>query len=181
MVAEKLWFSHSVEGLFVRGLGPRLTPALRAKVLAQGIDLDRLKPGYPIEDIVAVCRALLPSLWPTLSEAEGFQLLGNALLQGYSQTLLGTAMVQMMKLIGPRRSLERMQKNFRTGGNYIETRFTALGPTSVELWLSDVTGVPTFWAGMVEEGARMTGTKNIRVVVHAESPPSATLRVDWDA
>ena len=64
MTTEKLWFSQAIEGLFIRGLGARLTPDVRAKISAEGIDLGKLQPAYPIEQIHRAARAVLPTLWP---------------------------------------------------------------------------------------------------------------------
>lgn len=182
MTPEKLWFSQAVEGLFLRGPGARLTADVRAKIAAEGIELARLQPAYPAEQVARAARAVLPVLWPGQSEDEAFRQLGVSFVQGYSETLVGGAMVQMMKLIGTRRTLERMQKNFRTGGNYLETRFTALGASSVELWLNDVSGMAGLYRGMIEEGGRMVGTKKLVVVATQEAaPPACLYRVDWEA
>lgn len=180
MAQDKLWFSHSIEGLFARGLGARDKPELEAKLRAAGIDLNKLEPAYPVTKVIAAARTVLPMVWPHLSEAEQHRQLGVAFMTGYAQTFLGSAMVQVMKLIGPRRTLERMQKNLRTGGNYIETRFKAVGATEVELWLSDTSGIPGMYVGIVEEGGRMVGAKNIRVQLEEEKPPECVLRVTWD-
>ena len=176
---QRLWFSNSVEGLLVRGIGTRLTPALREKVRDEGINLERLEPAYPVERFVAACRAVIPTLYPDKTEAEAFYELGCSFLRGYSETLLGAAMVRMMKLIGPRRTLERMTKNFRTGGNYLDTRFVALTRSSVELWISDVTEMPDFYRGMIEEGARMISVKGLRVASMPSEPPSALFHIEW--
>jgi uncharacterized protein (TIGR02265 family) len=181
MAEQQLWFSHAIHALFVTGLGARLTPAVRARIESHGITLDKLAPAYPIKDAVAACRSILPLLYPRLDEQAGFRQLGVSFMQGYAESLVGRAMVQMMKLIGPRRTLERMQKNFRTGGNYLETRFKVLSPNSVELWISDVTEMPGFYAGMIEEGGRMIGTKNLRIVSTPDAGPAWTLTVTWDA
>ncbi|MFZ5446745.1 MAG: DUF2378 family protein [Myxococcota bacterium] len=181
MGTQRLWFTQAIEGLFIRGLGERLTPAVRAKILEAGIDLSRLEPAYPIEQVFRGARSVLPLLWPGVPEDEAFRQLGVAFMRGYAQTLVGGAMVQMMKLIGTRRTLERMQKNFRTGGNYLETRFTPLGPTSVELWINDVSGMPGLYTGIIEEGGHFVGTKNLRIVAQPDAPPAHLYRIDWDA
>jgi uncharacterized protein (TIGR02265 family) len=181
MAEQQLWFSHTIQALFVTGLGARLTPDVRQRVEAHGIALGKLAPAYPITQVVAACRAILPMLYPRLSESDGFRQLGVSFMQGYAESLVGRAMVQMMKLIGPRRTLERMQKNFRTGGNYLETRFKVLAANEVELWINDVTEMPGFYAGMIEEGGRMIGTKNLRIVSTPDVGPAWTLLVSWDA
>ncbi|MBL8910599.1 MAG: DUF2378 family protein [Archangium sp.] len=178
---EQLWFSHAIEALFVRGLGARLTPEVKDRIVNKhGINLDRMPPAYPIRQVVEACRSILPMLYPRLSEAEGFRQLGVSFMQGYVETLVGKAMVAVLKVIGPRRTLERMQKNFRTGGNYLETRFKVLGPTTCELWINDCTGMPTFYAGMIEEGARMIGTRNLKTSLTPDTGPAWTMLVTWD-
>lgn len=180
-MSSKLWFSHTIEGLFLRGLGARLTPPLRERVKAAGIDLGRLEPAYPVQTLVAACRTILPDLYPGEPEHEAFRQLGVAFTQGYNETLVGGALIQIMKVIGPRRTLERMQRNFRTGGNYVETKFTALGATSVELWVNDVTGMAGLYQGMIEEGARLVGTKGLTCRPTLGADGSCTYRVDWTA
>src|SRR5688572_26154973 len=54
---------------------------------------------------------------------------------------------------GVTRSLQRMTNNLRTGANFIETRFVTLDERTHELWISDVSGVPGFYAGLIEAGA----------------------------
>src|SRR5688572_31217171 len=48
---------------------------------------------------------------------------------------------------GVTRSLQRMTNNLRTGANFIETKFTTLDERTHELWISDVSDVPGFYAG----------------------------------
>lgn len=178
---EQLWFSHAIEALFVRGLGARLTPEVKQRIAKHGVVLERMPPAYPIRQVVDACRAILPLLYPRLSEDEGFRQLGVSFMQGYAETLVGRAMVQMMKLIGPRRTLERMQKNFRTGGNYLETRFKVRSPNSVELWISDCTEMPGFYVGMIEEGGRMIGVKDLNIAMTPDAGPAWTMVVSWAA
>ena len=57
------------------------------------------------------------------------------------------------RLFGARRTLERLSHNLRSGANFIETRFSLTGPEAYELWLSDVSDVPGFYAGILSAGA----------------------------
>lgn len=176
----RLWFQQPIEGLFLRGLGPQMTPQAKAAVKACGIDLDRLEPGYPVEVVEQALKALTPLLAPDLSQADALRSFGRAFLRGYSETLLGGAMVAVMKAVGPRRTLERMQKNFRTGTNFIETKFTSTGPTSAELWFNDGGGVPEFFAGVVEQGGVFLATQGTTVVLKPDVPPAFRLDVSWE-
>lgn len=177
---ERLWFQQPIEGQFLRGLGEKLTPELRAVVKGCGIDLDRLQPGYPVEVMERTLKTLAPLVFPTLSTSEAMWEFGRAFLRGYSQTFLGGAMVGVMKAVGPRRTLERMQKNFRTGTNFIETRFTSTGPNSAELWFNDGAGTPEFFAGVVEQGASFVDSKGTKVVLHEDVSPAFRLTITWE-
>lgn len=178
-MSERLWFQQSVEGLFVRGLGKAMTPALEEQLRAAGIDLRRLQPAYPVEAMRRAIDATLAALYPDRSRAEGLAELGRVFMRGYGQTLIGGAMVQFMKVIGPRRSLERMQRNFRTGTNFIETKFTAIDERTVDLWFNDVSGMPELYAGILEEGGRATGTATVSVTMTPGPGEGFTYRVAW--
>lgn len=178
-MSEKLWFQQSIEGLFLRGVGQDMTPSLRAKLLALGIDLTALKPGYDAQVVSQAIRVTAAELFPTKPESEALREIGALFMRGYVQTLVGRAMVQLMKVVGPRRSLERMQRNFRTGSNYIETRFTSLGPGMAELWFNDVSGIADFYAGVMSAGGRMAAAGEVRVTVNPSEDASCRFVVEW--
>lgn len=181
-VTQRLWFTQTVEGLFIRGLGERLTPAAKEAVAKAGIDVSKkLEVAYPAEVVDAACRAVLPFVLPGVTEDEGFFELGRIFMRGYSSTLIGSAMVGVMKVIGARRSLERMTKNFRTGGNYIETKVTVHGPTSVELWFNDVGQMPGFYRGIIVGGGELIGVDSMRVQQRLLEPPTASFHVTWQS
>ena len=178
-MSEKLWFSQSLEGLFLRGVGDAMTPALRAQLLELGIDLTRLQPAYADEVVTKAIRLTAVALFGGKPEAEALRHVGALFMKGFAETLLGRAMVQFMKVIGPRRSLERMQRNFRTGGNYIETRFTSLGKGRAEVWFNDVSRIPDFYAGIIQRGGEFAGATDLRVAFAPQTDASCAFLVDW--
>lgn len=178
-VSEKLWFQHSIEGL-LRGLTGRVTPQLTARLLEVGIDAKKLLPGYGRDVVRDAVRAIAAEVFPSLPPEQAERETGKLFIQGYGRTLVGASMLQLMRIIGPRMTLERMQRNFRTGTNFVETRFTSLGARAAELWFNDHSGVPEFIAGIIEGGAAHTGAKGARVTISARDEVSCTLRVDWE-
>ena len=179
---EHLWFSQTIEAVFVKGLEGKLTPSIKTDFKKLGLDLDRkLDPAYPVTVVRKACQALMPVLYPSMSEEEAFHELGLSSMRGWSETLLGKALMQVLKLIGVRRSLLRMHTTMRSGNNYIETSSVVISGNCIELIFSDVSGMPTFYQGIIEEGARMAYAKNLRVTTGAGStPPGHTFRVEWD-
>lgn len=47
---ERVVFEQTIEGLFVRGLKDSVTPALKKRLLDNGLNLDKLQPGYTADD-----------------------------------------------------------------------------------------------------------------------------------
>lgn len=178
--SERLMFSQVIEAVFIKGLGDKITPSLRAEIKKAGIDLAKLQPAYPVEVMEKACKAVVPTLFPGMTEAEAFFQLGMVSMRGYSDTLLGKALIQILKLIGVRRSLLRMHTSMRGGNNFLDTSSTVLAGNSIELRFSDVHGMPSFYQGIIEEGGRMAHAKSIRVTTVEGQPPGHTFRVEWD-
>lgn len=180
MSAERLWFSTVVEAIFIKGQGPSLTAPMKAKLKEVGIDVDRLQPAYPVEVVKRACRVLIAERYANLREEEAFHELGVASLKGYTETLLGKAVLQILKVIGVRRSLLRMHTSMRSGNNYLETFSSVVSPNCVELKFSDVSDIPSFYQGILEEGGRLAHAKNLRITTALSAPPAHTFRIEWD-
>ena len=180
---EPLDFEHVFEGLFLRGLRSQLSDELKAALKAQGLDLSqRLRPAYPAPVLRGCIRAAAKLLYPEMPHGEGICQIGRAFFRGYVDTFIGRATLAVLRLIGPRRTLERMQRNFRTGNNYIETRFTTLAPQHVELWFNVTGDLALYCQGILEHGAELIGAKNTRVVQRPDVSGAGTLLdVQWDA
>lgn len=178
-VSEPVWLQHSIEGL-LRGLPGRMTPHLQGRLREVGVDVKALVSAYSRETVARAVGVIADELFPSLEPAARERETGKLFIRGYGRTLVGASMLQLMRIIGPRMTLERMQRNFRTGTNFIETRFTSLGPRAAELWFNDHSGVPEFYAGILEEGATHTGAKRATVTVIGRDERSCTVRVDWE-
>ncbi|MFZ5439923.1 MAG: DUF2378 family protein [Myxococcota bacterium] len=178
--SERLWFSTVIEAVFIKGLGAKMTPKLKAELRAAHIDLDRLQPAYPVESVKRVFKVVVTELYAGVDEAEALRQLGAQSMKGYGETLIGKALLQILKLIGVRRSLLRMHTSMRSGNNYLETFSNVVGPNCIELRFSDVTGMPSFYQGILEEGGRMAHARNLRVTTAVSEPPGHTFRVEWD-
>lgn len=175
---ERLWFDQAIEGLWLKAIADWITPSLRASLKTQGIDLDKpLLPGYPAQVVARCLKITATALFPGQDEDTALREVGRLFLLGYQQTLIGRAVIQVLRLIGPRRSLERMQTNFRSV-NYIKTRFTSLGPTSGELWINHVDEVPAYFAGIIQQGGSFSGAKSVDVT-WAPKDGGCAFQVSW--
>lgn len=177
---QQLWFDVVFEGIFIKGMGSKMTPELKADLLALGINLDRLGPAYPVPIARKALQAAHRRLYPQLSEADAFRELGVSSVKGYLDTFVGKALLGVVKLIGVKRSLMRLHLTLSGGNNYLHSAPQVVGPTCIEITLNDVSDMPTFWEGILFGGAQVAHAKNLRMSLVPKEPPSWAYRVEWD-
>ncbi len=179
-MTERLYYAVAVEGTFKRGIGDRLTDAHREALRDEyGIDPDDTRPGYPVEVMNRAFIYVQRELFPELPEVEAEDLLGVLSFRGFAATLIGKAIVQMMRLAGPERTMPRMANNLKAGTNFMHIVSRKRAPGDFELDVSDVGGVPHFYRGMFGEGLRLTGAKNLQVQLGSVKGRGAVYRVTW--
>lgn len=129
---EPLVFQQGIES-FRKSLQQRLTPSLAAEVKAMGIDFERPAMAVSLATWEGVVGHIAGRLYPELPEAERYFALGRMFMLGYTQTTIGAAVLTLARIMGVRRTLHRMGKNFRTVANFIETEVTDQGPNQLQL------------------------------------------------
>lgn len=179
---ERLVFSHTVEGLFLRALKPRLTQRLRDRLAREaGVDLNKLKPGYSLREWDAAVNVAAEELHPGAPNEEAFELLGAALTQGYFDTVIGSAMAAMLRLIGPARAVRRIERSLRSGNNYSETSLVERGPTRFELHTNETGRLRENLRGVLRRGMEVAGAKNVRCTVLRFDDAGCVYGIEWDA
>jgi uncharacterized protein (TIGR02265 family) len=180
MADELLIFEQTIEALFVRALNGKLTPECKARLLQAGLDVDqKLKPAYAFRSWMKFIRIVAEELYPGQPLEEATFELGVAYIDGYRETMLGRAVLSLLRVLGPRRTLARATQNFRSGNNYTESRLVELGPTTFELWMNEVGDFPAFTAGIIHGGLRIAGAKEIRVEPSGYDGHACTYRISW--
>lgn len=162
----------------LRGLDRRATPTLRAQIKQEGLDFDSLPDVMPIEDWVRHRRRIGALAFPEAEQPEAMRLLGLHFIRGWRNTAIGAATSAVLSLLGPVRTLTRLERAFRTTDCSIRTAVEFVGVHEALLTLDDVRGDPTYWIGVIEGGLellRRTGT----VAIHAHAPPGVILRITW--
>src|SRR5512141_2849611 len=110
-MGERVVFGETFAGLYRKGLKGRLLPSLKEQLRGIGIDVDRpFLAGYPLEVWNRGIALVASSLYPGLSFEEATWQLGEDFIFGFAQTAVGRAVFAFLKLIGPMKSLERMQR-----------------------------------------------------------------------
>ena len=178
MAEAALVFSPTVEGLF-RALGP-LDADTRAKFRAIGFDPARLEPAYPVDQYVAMQRLAVEVFAGDMPFDLGIETLGRRFVDGYGETLIGRAVLASLKLLGPRRTLERLTRTLSTGTSFFETKLTEPSPGVRQLWLNRVT-YPGWYVGLIRRGLELAGAQDIdlKVLNHEGPGLGLTLEVRW--
>lgn len=178
-MSEKVVFEQTIEGLFLRGLGRRLTPGLRAELKLIGLDLEgKLLPAYPFDVWMRSLEVTARALHAKLPIDEAMFLVGTAFIEGYKETFLGRAVLGVVRVLGPHRAMLRATQSFRSGNNYTQTRLQVLDTTSLELWMNEVGAWPSFTAGIVHSALSVTGVAP-KVEVLDHDGHACTYRVSW--
>lgn len=177
-MTEKLIFAQTFEGL-LRSFHAQLSPRLASGLRQRGLDpMAALLPAYPQSVFIEVVTFVAGELHPGLPPEEAIAAVGRGFMDGYGETMVGRAMLAMMRLIGPRRTLERVTRQFRTGNNFSETRLTEVGPTEYQLWVNEVR-LPGWYIGILSRGLELAGAQGVRVELLALEAGGGRFCVKW--
>ncbi|CAM3209099.1 DUF2378 family protein [Corallococcus sp. ZKHCc1 1396] len=175
---ERLVFQQSFEGL-IRALGDQLDEPCAQQLRDAGIDpRGKLSVAYPLEVWVESLKLAASVLAPTSTLEDGAEVVGRRFLEGYGGTLMGSALLAGVRLMGPHRMLERMTRNLRTGTNYLEARLEQTGPTRYVLTCRPVV-VAGFYRGLFAAGLEKSGAKSPSVVLIRSAGDAAVYDLSW--
>jgi uncharacterized protein (TIGR02265 family) len=180
---ERAVFAPTVEGL-VRGLGSKLSEPTLAELRKLGLDLDQpLKPGYPALMWHQALKLIAAEVYPGLTAEEAHFQMGARTVSGLDETLVGKAMLGLIRLIGPRRALQRLPTSSKVGTNFMTVTLTEQGPTDVLLTSHPFMGYAEVMQGSVHSILTVAGAKDPRVeiVEYDRGTERMTLRVQWSA
>jgi len=179
MSDQPVVFAQTFEGMFLRGLGAELSPALRSRLWELGLDLNQpLAPAYPVQLWVAGLKLAAEHVYPSLPLETAHRQLGERFVTGFTETLVGGAMMALLKVVGFKRALGRMERNFRSGNNFMRTRFVDHGPRDVEVVIESPYEIPAFTEGIFLAGARALRVQGARVVSQP-NPEGCSFRITW--
>lgn len=178
---DKVVYSQTVEGLFVRALDHKLSATCKAELKAVGIDLDApLRSTYPAEAWGQGLQVVRRHLYPASPEEKGMRQLGRVFIDGFHQTLPGKVIVSVARLTGPSRSVGPLSRRLATGNNYMRAETRALTETSLHIWLNDAgPGGPWFMLGIFERSLEIVGARKVELDAEPHPDNSVDFRGTW--
>lgn len=134
MSSEGVVFRHAVEALTERVLRQqqRLTPEFTAELRAMGVDVDKPR-DLPMDTWRKLLQLCAARLFPELTEPEGLTEVGRAVLDGFTQTLVGRGALMVGKMLGPQRSLQRLAEYWGSANNVYRVTTREVGPKHFEV------------------------------------------------
>jgi uncharacterized protein (TIGR02265 family) len=187
---EPVVFGTAIEAMR-NALKDALTPALRAQLKDRGVDLDKVHPAYPMDTWTDIIRVVAAAVMPDVPEHERYVLLGRRFMRGFAETAVGLAARQLGRLIGVRRTLLRMGRNFKQASNYLETEITEVSANELRLrtftnerFLARTrdrsTLVTDYRKGVLEEVlVLLDATGTVEIVDLKPERQDVTFRVTW--
>lgn len=181
---QRLVYVQVVEGLLQHGLQGRLSPRLKQRLRQVGVDVDRpLLPAYPVPVWTRCLSVIAEETYPGVPREEAFRKLAEAHAQGYGRTVIGRAVYSIMRLLGPRRLVQRMPQTLRSTDNYTEVELVERGPTTYEMKLNSVAlaELPGYVESLFESLLRVGGAESPKVTrIHVDpEAPSSTYQLTW--
>src|SRR5690348_10534156 len=123
---QRLIFASVVEALLKTAEG-NIKPETEKKLGELRMFFKKpVDPAYPAESWARAVRLISADMFPGESPEEQHRKLGGKTVRQFAETFMGKAMFTAAKVMGVKRSLQRMTNNLRTGANFIETRFETL-------------------------------------------------------
>lgn len=173
----KLIFSTSVESLLKLAQGKLNPEALKELASLRMGPPHKLEPAYPAEDWAKAVQIVGASLFPEHDAQQQQYDVGRGTVNQFTDGWLGKAMFGAAKMVGARRSLQRLSNSLRSGANFLETRFTVIDDRTSELWLNDASGVPHFYAGLLSAGSPAIPDWPDRITVKQRDGDSCVLEL----
>ncbi|HEY0880840.1 MAG TPA: DUF2378 family protein, partial [Archangium sp.] len=109
---------------------------------------------------------------------ERYKEVGRLFFGGFEKTLMGSALIALLKVIGPRRTLQRMTRSFRAANNFTEGTVEELAPNH-HLVKVNFTLRPGFYTGLLEQGCLRAGAKELSVKLVETRDLATTYELKW--
>jgi uncharacterized protein (TIGR02265 family) len=175
-MTERIIFGSSVEGM-LRALGT-LTPEVKKKLIALGVNPDKLLPGYDPKTYLSLLDFIGAERFPEVRGGERDRALGREFIRGFGQTFVGKATLALGRVIGPMRGTLRLTRTMRTVNNYSESEAIPLNGNSVQVWCHPVLR-PWYYVGVFEQAGLDLHGPSYKVELQKFEGERADFLISW--
>ena len=123
-----------------------------------GIDLSKpLDPAYPLRVFDAAMEVVAVDGLSHLSKRDALRKIGELQVDSFTQTFIGKATFQFLKLLSRERFITRLTQSWRQANNFVETKMRPQPDGSIVLHLNDVGRFPEVIEGVLFAGFKAAG------------------------
>ena len=177
---RRLVYAAWFEGLLIRSLGPRLTPALIADLREAGVDLSAPLAHHYASTVRLEClRLLREQLFSDQNDEQAWHALGRAAVDGFLQTLVGHAFALVFRLLGPRALMKRSGVVMSSASNYVSAEAFERAPFRWEVHLEGTDLPPAYYAGLVLAALELCKADNPQVLPLTDTGGKLVLSCIW--
>jgi uncharacterized protein (TIGR02265 family) len=105
--------------------------------------------------------------------------MGVQFLEGYFQTVIGSVVKTLAKMLPVDTVVERLPSNMMSGANFIHVRAEKKAPKHYAMLMSDHSTTPGFLMGLVQGMVQFAGGKDVRVVLSEQKGRALTFDLTW--
>jgi uncharacterized protein (TIGR02265 family) len=175
---ERLVFRSTVSSM-LKVLGNPIAPEHVVALQQAGIDPTRpLLVAYPLESFQKLLALAGKVRFPKLGPEERDYALGELFVVNFATSLIGGAVVAMARVLGPRRSTQRLTRSFRSVNNYSEAEAKELSANEMEVRCEPVLR-PDYYLGVLQTAGRMSHGESYQVELSSYENERAVFRVRW--
>ena len=177
-LSEQIVFSQTFEAL-ARAVSPDLSELAKAKFRAAGIDYDRpLQTAYTYDVWMKAMVVGATLLSPDAPHEQQYYNVGLRLVTSYGETVIGRALLALLRLIGPKRTLERMTRNLRSANSFTTATVEMLpdGQATVTVW---PVFEPGFFRGLFTGALTAAGGKDVSIETLSIVERKAVYAISW--
>lgn len=179
MERRRLVFRHTVEGLFVRAYGARVTPELHERFRSLGLDLDAIPTAVDAEVYRQAYELLRERLHPGVTPHEADVLMARGFIDGYFETIIGQLTKMMVRVLPVEKHIERSSRNFEAAVNFVTSRVEKLGPKLFRMTVSDYSLSPQFTVGILGRMFEIAGVSQSEVKLEKEEGRAFSVLLSW--
>lgn len=175
----RLIYGEVIEGLLRHGLHGQVSLRLRERLRQLGLDVDRPPQTFSAVVWRQCLQVIVEEAFPGVLPEEGFRQLARQHLEGYGRTLLGRATMRVLRLLGPRRMVQRLPHVLGSTDNYTVGVVVEQGPSTFELTLNSSPLPAGYAESLFESFLKASGAEEPRVKLVQSSADSCTYQLDW--
>lgn len=177
-------YEQNVEALLIKAMKGKLSAPCLEELRAKGFDVAKLKSEYSYRDYLGAIVVVRRHVYKDVrDDAAAYRAMGQAMVDGFLETMMGKALGPLMRVVGPSRLVERLPSTFKSGNNYLVSAVTKLAERDYEFRVNYSEPHPAMTQGVLERAVGGLGGARGVEVTHTRPVADGdwVYRIRWPA